>query len=352
MFRNRVAWAPSCGLLVLLWGHFGPVFSQQLSGFGEREASCFGTGCLVKVAGLADPGRKSLRECRGAGCVPAVQVRLVLIGQKITHADGQARIQINVRGFDDFKLRASVSGLPDDSPPPLYQFRIQVTGSAPRDFVSDLAPSPEWTFSETSEEAGVELAQSVTFSVIVHVKTPQRTIKQQAKLGPYLTVSDQYAVDLFTTVIAPVMMHPRCLNCHVAGNSPTQGDDRHLHSPPVNRDTTVCTNCHGMSNGTTPGSPPGAPGWRLPPATFSFVNKGAHQLCRQLKDPSRTGGRSLQQLIDHVQSSKLIGWAFLPGPGRAAPPRWEDFFWKFPNWVHAGAACPEPEDRSRQHRLR
>jgi hypothetical protein len=282
--------------------------------------------------------------------MPVVQVRLALIGQKITHADGKARVQRD-DARADFKVRASVTGLPADSSPPLYQFRMHRTGSdGPQDFVSDLVPTPEWAFSNTQTQYG----HSVTFSVIVTLKTPQRTIRQVAEIGPYLMVSDWIAVRTFTMFIAPVMMYPRCLNCHVSGNSPTQGDDRHLHSPPVNRDTTVCSNCHGTSNGATPGSPPGAPGWRLPPATFSFVNKSANQLCRQLKDPSRNGSRSLEQLAEHVKSSKFIAWAFNPGPGRTLPPvEWGEFTnWRFPDWVRAGAACPEPEQRSRQHLLR
>ena len=32
-----------------------------------------------------------------------------------------------------------------------------------------------------------------------------------------------------------VLQHPRCLNCHPAGERPTQGDDRHPHSPLVVR---------------------------------------------------------------------------------------------------------------------
>ena len=40
--------------------------------------------------------------------------------------------------------------------------------------------------------------------------------------------------DLFAD-IAKILQHPRCLNCHVAGDTPKQGDDRHDHLPPVKR---------------------------------------------------------------------------------------------------------------------
>ena len=35
--------------------------------------------------------------------------------------------------------------------------------------------------------------------------------------------------------IAKVVTHPRCMNCHPAGNHPLQGNERHEHMPPVPR---------------------------------------------------------------------------------------------------------------------
>src|SRR5690349_1363351 len=32
-----------------------------------------------------------------------------------------------------------------------------------------------------------------------------------------------------------VLQHPRCMNCHPAGDRPRQGDTRRLHQPPVAR---------------------------------------------------------------------------------------------------------------------
>src|SRR4051812_7307305 len=34
---------------------------------------------------------------------------------------------------------------------------------------------------------------------------------------------------------AKVITSPRCMNCHPAGNHPLQGDDKHVHEPPVER---------------------------------------------------------------------------------------------------------------------
>src|SRR4051812_25444687 len=33
----------------------------------------------------------------------------------------------------------------------------------------------------------------------------------------------------------PVLMHPRCMNCHPKGDAPLQGDDSHMHAQNVQR---------------------------------------------------------------------------------------------------------------------
>jgi len=62
-----------------------------------------------------------------------------------------------------------------------------------------------------------------------------------------------------------VLQHPRCLNCHPVGERPTQGDDRHPHSPSVVRGTDDkgavgmrCTTCHQGAN-YEPSRVPGHP---------------------------------------------------------------------------------------------
>src|SRR6516225_8767571 len=52
-----------------------------------------------------------------------------------------------------------------------------------------------------------------------------------------------------------VFMHPRCMNCHPAGDVPLQGDDSHLHTQNVKRGpdgkakyALKCANCHQETN--------------------------------------------------------------------------------------------------------
>jgi len=90
--------------------------------------------------------------------------------------------------------------------------------------------------------------------------------------------------------------------------------------------------------------PPGAIIWRLPPPKMPMVFQGKtpHELCEQLKDPARNGGKTLQQIIVHVTSDRLVGWGWNPGEGRSLPPlSREEFARDIRVWVEKGAACPE-----------
>ena len=51
-----------------------------------------------------------------------------------------------------------------------------------------------------------------------------------------------------------------------------------------------------------------------------FVGRSAGVLCRQLRDPSRTGDVRFEQLFDRVAHDDLVGWGWNPGDGRALPP--------------------------------
>jgi hypothetical protein len=61
---------------------------------------------------------------------------------------------------------------------------------------------------------------------------------------------------LFTEA-GKVLTHPRCVNCHPAGDRPRQGDARRL---PAMR----CPICHQAAN-FEPAGVPGNPGWHLAP---------------------------------------------------------------------------------------
>lgn len=146
--------------------------------------------------------------------------------------------------------------------------------------------------------------------------------------------------------IAEVLRHPRCMNCHPAGDSPRQTDDRHLHRMlvargPDDRGTPAmrCTTCHQTVN-TADGRVPGAPHWHLAPRRMGWEGLSDGELCRALKDPKRNGGRSIPALVQHMTSDALVQWAWNPGPRSLPPLSQHEFHEIVKGWAASGAACP------------
>lgn len=148
-----------------------------------------------------------------------------------------------------------------------------------------------------------------------------------------------------------VLKSPRCQNCHPAGDAPLQGDDSHVHIQNVKRgpdghgvSAMRCSACHQDRNLAGAHIPPGNPKWGLPAPDHKmvFVGRSPGALCRQLKDPKQNGGRSLEQLFDHVAHDDLVGWGWNPGDGRSLPPlSREETADAMRTWIAGGAACPE-----------
>ena len=148
-----------------------------------------------------------------------------------------------------------------------------------------------------------------------------------------------------------VFTSPRCQNCHPSGDSPLQGDDSHPHLQNVKRGKDGqgvygmrCDTCHQTTNLAGEHMPPGNPKWSLPSPDHKmvFVGRTPAELCRQLKDPKQTGGRSLAQLLEHVSTDDLVGWGWNPGDGRALPPLSRaDTVAQMKLWIEGGDACPQ-----------
>jgi hypothetical protein len=148
-----------------------------------------------------------------------------------------------------------------------------------------------------------------------------------------------------------VLQHPRCLNCHPAGDRPLQGDDSHPHVQNVVRGpdghgvyALRCDACHQDRNLGGAHLPPGAPGWHLPTPSTPLVFEGlaSGELCRQMKDPRRNGGKSPAELEHHMVEDALVLWGWDPGEGRTpvATPQ-PAFAAAVRAWVASGCDCPE-----------
>ncbi len=151
----------------------------------------------------------------------------------------------------------------------------------------------------------------------------------------------------YFTELGKVLTNPRCVNCHPAGNRPRQGDEGRPHQPPVFRgadgfglESMRCSTCHQGAN-FEPGRIPGHPAWHLAPASMAWEGKSLHEICVQIKDPARNGGRSLDDLIEHIGEDTLVGWAWAPGYGRTPAPGTQKKAGALVTaWAQSGAACP------------
>jgi hypothetical protein len=154
---------------------------------------------------------------------------------------------------------------------------------------------------------------------------------------------------------AKVIMHPRCMNCHPAGDAPTQGNDMHAHAPPAARGAdgagvpgNTCSACHSDRNvdilagqQTSFRSIPGHPRWHLAPIEMAWQGKSAGDICRQLKDPQRNGGRNLELLQEHLANDDLVAWGWKPGSGLDPVPGTQAVLGDLIRaWIDSGAECP------------
>ncbi|MET0280219.1 MAG: Isoquinoline 1-oxidoreductase subunit [Steroidobacteraceae bacterium] len=179
------------------------------------------------------------------------------------------------------------------------------------------------------------------------VAAPLRTPADFASIGD----RRQRSVALFVEA-ARVIESPRCLNCHPATRMPTQGEDLHPHVPYLQAGDAghglpglACATCHQASNVPTLSAIPVIPGnehWALAPASMAWQGRSTAQICAQIKDPQRNGGRSLAQISEHMGKDALVGWAWNPGANRVPAPGTQLVFGALIEaWIATGAACPE-----------
>ena len=193
--------------------------------------------------------------------------------------------------------------------------------------------------------AGAMVIIAIGLSVSAAPPDPARTLKSAAS---FASISDdkQRSLALFGEM-GKVITHARCVNCHPAGNRPLQGDERRPHMPLVVRGEDNfgavgmrCPTCHGPAN-FDPGGVPGNPAWHLAPIEMAWVGKSLAEICTQIKDPERNGGKSLDDLVAHMADDPLVGWGWNPGVGREpAPGTQKEFGALVKAWVDTGAACP------------
>lgn len=204
----------------------------------------------------------------------------------------------------------------------------------------------------SAASAGLVLAVGLAWSGRPQAQTAPAGLKSAAE---FAAIADDKAraVALFEEA-GKVLLHPRCVNCHPAGDSPLQGMDMHIHQPPVTRGVgdfgatgMTCTTCHAERNvdlvAQADGleSIPGHPAWHLAPIEQAWEGRSLGDICEQIKDPARNGGKDMSELIHHMAEDSLVGWGWDPGEGREPAPGTQKVFGElFQAWADAGAECP------------
>ena len=132
--------------------------------------------------------------------------------------------------------------------------------------------------------------------------------------------------------IEAVVTHPRCANCHVgpdnipmwtvAGENKTRPHGMNIGAGAsrIGAETLVCSTCHMTS--TAPNEVPHAPphigiAWQLAPVEFVWFGKTGAEICVQMRDPKRNGGRDAAGLVEHLrhdaEQNGFIAWSWNPG---------------------------------------
>ncbi len=159
---------------------------------------------------------------------------------------------------------------------------------------------------------------------------------------------NERAVALFNEA-GKVIQSPRCMNCHPAGDRPTQTDRMRPHIPLVVRGEggmgaaggLACTTCH-HENNFDAANVPGNAKWSLAPIEMAWQGKTLGQICAQIKDKERNGGKDMAALVHHMAEDELVGWGWKPGGNRTpAPGTQKQFGELIKAWADAGAACPK-----------
>jgi hypothetical protein len=193
--------------------------------------------------------------------------------------------------------------------------------------------------------------------VLMHVALAAQAQQGPAELRPpnaFSSIQDPHerSMALFREA-GKVIQHPRCINCHPAGDQPLQGNDRRPHYPAAARGPEdmgppggYCTACHLDTNVRVLAAPhtsiPGHPRWQLAPREMAWEGKTLGEICAQLKDPERNGHRTLAELHEHMAEDDLVGWGWHPGAGRESAPGTQQILGALIQaWIETGAACPQ-----------
>lgn len=162
--------------------------------------------------------------------------------------------------------------------------------------------------------------------------------------------------------IHAVVSHPRCANCHTDDkNIPMWSGPEYSEARPhgmninagesrIGAETLLCSSCHMTSTRPPNSNPNAAPHagipWQLAPVEFLWFNVTGPEICRQMRDSERNGGRDAVGVVEHLLHDEelegFIQWGWKPGGDRETPPgTYEDHLNDTVLWAAAGMPCPD-----------
>ena len=161
--------------------------------------------------------------------------------------------------------------------------------------------------------------------------------------------------------IFEVTSHPRCANCHTGESDrpmwsgPSYGKTRphrmniRAGESRIGAEFISCQTCHTTKDtdwenaNTTPHAAPRvAMFWQLAPVEADWFGRSSVEICEQLRDPERNGGRDTMALAEHLDHDLILHWAWNPGGNREpAPYSLQEHVNDILVWGVAGMPCPE-----------
>jgi hypothetical protein len=202
-----------------------------------------------------------------------------------------------------------------------------------------------WTLVVTLAVATYALAEE---SVVDIVPPAEGSVNQEEGLAAWDRIYE-------------VASHPRCSNCHVGPSNlpmwsgPSYGKAR-PHGMNINggdsrigAEFITCNTCHTTkledwenANEVPHAAPRVAMDWQLAPVEAEWFGKSTSEICTQLRDPERNGGRTYLDIAGHLNHDLILHWAWNPGGGReAAPYDLQTHVNDVLAWGVAGMPCPQ-----------
>lgn len=153
-------------------------------------------------------------------------------------------------------------------------------------------------------------------------------------------------------VMMQVLTHQRCVNCHPSGDRPRQGGKSRIHNFNIQRGedghgmpNAKCNTCHQSENNNFSGVP-GAAHWHLAPKSMAWEGLSRVEIAQAMLDKSKNGGRSIEEIGEHLTEDPLVLWAFDPGVNNEGVPREkppvskDDYINAVKQWIAEGAVIP------------